>query len=158
MCCPEGWCLRSLNHWPEWNVRQVLSIRTNFFPRPHLTTSDKKLGCASKKGGVCGLSIVAPNGTYAKYYPSGATSLSLQHLQPSDKKLGCAAQKGVLCDLSRNWDVQTITILSALSSSIYKQGMLCAELDAAIAEREAHAISRCEADLELDTTIAILYT
>ena len=36
--------LRSLNHWLEWNVRQVLSIRTNFFPRPHLTTSNKKLG------------------------------------------------------------------------------------------------------------------
>ena len=54
VCSPVGCCLRSLNHWLEWNVHQVLSIRTNFFPRPHLTPSDKKLGCAAQDGGVYG--------------------------------------------------------------------------------------------------------
>ena len=35
---------RPLNQSPEWNVRQVLSIRSFFMSSPHLHHSDKKLG------------------------------------------------------------------------------------------------------------------
>ena len=45
---------------------------------PNLTPSNKKLFLVIRV--ICDLSIIAPNETYVKYYPSGAISLSRPHL------------------------------------------------------------------------------
>ena len=43
--------LRRFNQIPEWNVRQVLSIRGFFMSATHLHHSDKKLGLGANEGG-----------------------------------------------------------------------------------------------------------
>ena len=46
---------------------------------------------------ILDLSIIAPNGKYAKYVPSGVISLSRPSLTPSDKKFGCGALYVCVC-------------------------------------------------------------
>ena len=48
------------------------------------------------KADICGLSIIALNGTYVKYYPSRAISLSRPHLQPSTHKFLARCQAVVI--------------------------------------------------------------